>query len=102
MSVERLVKVIKQASVGAVGAGAPVQVCYGVVTSISPIEVLVDQRFTLTSEFLVLTAATQELKVTVSGTEHIVRPGLQANDLVVLLRAQGGQQYIVLDKVVGP
>ncbi|WP_276358401.1 DUF2577 domain-containing protein [Cohnella caldifontis] len=100
MSVEKLMGAIKQASMGAVEAGAPVSVRIGTVKSVSPLSVTVDQRFTLTAEFLILTAATERLAVTVEGTEYPVRPGLQAGDKVVLLRVQGGQQYVILDKVV--
>jgi len=100
MSVEKLVGVIKQASMGAMEAGSPVQVRIGTVNSLSPLTVTVDQRFALTSEFLILTAAAEPLKMTVGGVEYIVREGLQVGDKVILLRVQGGQQYVVLDKVV--
>lgn len=100
MSIEKLMGAIKQASMGAVEAGAPVAVRIGTVKSVSPLAVTVDQRLTLTSEFLLRTAATLPLKVTIGGTDYPVREDLQVGDRVVLLRAQGGQQYVILDKVV--
>ncbi|MFC6553856.1 DUF2577 family protein [Cohnella cellulosilytica] len=51
MSIEKLMGAIKQASMGAVEAGAPVAVRIGIVKSVSPLAVTVDQRLTLTSEF---------------------------------------------------
>jgi hypothetical protein len=29
----------------------------------------------------------------------VIRPGLEAGDKVILLRVQGGQQFLILDKV---
>jgi hypothetical protein len=100
MSMERFVKAIKQAGTGAVAAGSPVHVMYGEALVVNPVTIRVDQRFTLTAEFLTLTAATEELKVTIEGVDYLIRPGLQVGDKVVLLRVQGGQHYVVLDKVV--
>jgi Protein of unknown function (DUF2577). len=95
-----MLNAIKQAAMEALEASKPVAVMTGTVTKISPLEVNVDQRFTLDADFLVQTAATAELKVTIGGTEYIIRPGLQVGDRVVLLRVQGGQKYLILDKVV--
>lgn len=100
MSIEKLVGAIKTASMGAVEAGAPVNVRIGTVKSVSPLAVTVDQRFTLTDEFLITTAAIEPLKVTIGGTDYPVREGLQIGDCVVMIRMQGGQQYVVVDKVV--
>jgi len=100
MSIEKLMGAIKQASMGAMDASAPVAVRIGTVKSVSPLAVTVDQRLTLSSEFLLRTAATLPLKVMIGGTNYSVRDDLQAGDGVVLLRVQGGQQYVILDKVV--
>lgn len=80
-----LLDVIKEVGVGAVEASSPVMVAYGTVIQSSPIEINVDQRFTLESDFLVKTEKTKNIEV---------------GDKVILLRVQGGQQYVVLDKVV--
>lgn len=79
-------RLIKKAAVEAVAASKPTAVVYGKVISASPLRIQVDQRLTLDSDFLVLTQ-------TVSGT---LAPG----DRVVMLMEQGGQSYVVLDKVV--
>ena len=115
MSVEKLMGVIKQASVGAMEAGAPVAVRIGMVKTVSPLAVVVDQRFTLTAEFLIIPERLTKYEIDVKhahsysgGTTDqalpdklLIRSGLQAGDKVILLRIQGGQQYVILDKVVG-
>jgi hypothetical protein len=50
-----LLSTIKQAAVEAVEADKPVNVCYGKVTSASPLKILVDQKMTLGEGQLVLT-----------------------------------------------
>lgn len=111
-----LVDMIKQVGLDAMQASAPVNILYGVVTKANPLEVNVDQRFTLTEDFLVvterLTALTLDLNHShdYSGGQTqnaltspvVVRKGLEVGDKVLLLRVQGGQQYVVLDRVVGP
>ena len=95
-----LVNLIKQASMGAFESSNPVAVMFGTVIKTSPLEVNVEQRFTLTRDFLVLTERLTEYKTTIAGQEVVIRKGLQAGDKVILLRVQGGQQYIVWDRVV--
>ena len=95
-----LVSLIKQASMGAYNASNPVAVMFGTVTKANPLEVNVEQRFTLTRDFLVLTERLTEYRTTVDGNEIIIRRGLQVGDRVLLLRVQGGQQYVVWDRVV--
>lgn len=95
-----LVNLIKQASMGAFESSNPVAVLFGTVVKANPLEVNVEQRFTLTRDFLVLTERLTEYKTTIAGQEVVIRKGLQAGDKVILLRVQGGQQYIVWDRVV--
>lgn len=100
----------------AVSAGNPVAVMFGTVTRTHPLEVNVDQRFTLEEDFLILTESLQKYEVDLrhkhlSGgglTEEalteklVIRSGLQTGDTVLLLRMQGGQKFVVWDKVVKP
>ncbi|OPA76616.1 hypothetical protein BVG16_15655 [Paenibacillus selenitireducens] len=95
-----LLELIKKAASDAVYAASPVNVVFGTVINTSPIEINVDQRLSLTEEFLVVAESTQELKVEIEGKEYEIRRGLQRGDIVLLLRVQGGQQYVVLDRVV--
>ena len=125
-----LLDIIKRAGTKAVDAGNPVNVMIGTVTKASPLEVNVSQGFTLSEDFLIITERVtkyeQNLKHkhgyidTVPGTppaptpkntedanydndplpKLTIRHGLKVGDKVVLLRVQGGQQFVVLDKVV--
>lgn len=106
---------IKRLGAGAIEARNPVAVMYGEVTKVDPLEILVDQRFTLESDFLDVTERLTRYEIDLkhnhiySGGETedaltdkvVIREGLKVGDSVLLLRVQGGQKYVVLDKVVG-
>lgn len=101
-----LVKVMKQAGTQAVIAGGPVTVCFGKVMNTEPLQVLVDQKMTLGAAQLVLTrnVTDYEVNVTVeweSGGKKkmMIHNSLVSGDEVVLLRQQGGQKYIIVDRV---
>lgn len=82
-----MLDVIKQAALDVIEASNPVAIQFGTVSSISPLEISVDQRLILSEAFLIV-------------PESIVSVGLAQGDSVLLLRVQGGQQFVVLDKVV--
>ncbi|MNW46028.1 hypothetical protein D3C74_233060 [compost metagenome] len=103
---------IKQLGANAVHAGNPVAVMFGTVTGINPLEVNVDQRFTLDEDFLVITESLVRYEVDLKHRHNgatmddalvdkvVIREGLKVGDSVLLLRMQGGQKYVVWDKVV--
>lgn len=99
-------KVIKQAAVEAVEAGNPAAICYGQVTSASPLKILVDQKMTLGSAQLVvpqhLTDYEMDMKLKSGGTKqtYVFYGSLKTGDKVLLVREQGGQKYIVMDRMV--
>jgi len=109
-----MLEAIKRAALTAMEAAGPVAVVFGTVTKANPLEVNVDQRFTLDADFLIVPESLTRLEIdlrhvhTAPGgmtgdalTEPVViRPGLQIGDRVVLIRMQGGQKYLILDKVV--
>ena len=80
-----LLQVMKRAAVEAVAAGQPVALCYGQVTSVQPLQIMADQKLPLEAEQRELLSA--------------VRGGLQVGEKVLLLRWQGGQKYLVLDRL---
>ncbi|RAK21148.1 uncharacterized protein DUF2577 [Anoxybacillus vitaminiphilus] len=82
-----LVDLIKTVAVKSVEATNPVNVLFGTVVSESPLEIQIHQKLRLTEDFLVI-------------TERVDQANVRRGDRVVLLRVQGGQQFIVLDKVV--
>ena len=81
-----LLNVMKQAGMNANEANRPVNVCFGKVVNLSPIKISIDQKLTLGSMQLVLTQS--------------VADTLELDDVVVIIRVQGGQKYVVIDKVV--
>lgn len=82
-----MLDIIKQAALDVIETSKPVAIQFGTVSTISPLEISVDQRLILTEAFLIV-------------PESIVTVGLNQGDGVLLLRVQGGQQFVVLDKVV--
>ena len=87
MSEQYLLQLIKQAAIEAVAAGKPMQVVFGTVVSANPLKIKVESGLILDEDFFVKTA-------TAGGK-------LKKNDRVVLLRMQGGQQYLILDRISG-
>lgn len=82
----KLVKLIKQTALEAIRAEKPVNVCFGKVTGVSPLKILVEQKLTLGKAQLVQSKTAADC-------------GLAVGDGVILLRQQGGQKYIVMDKI---
>lgn len=107
-----MVDLIKQTALGAFNASNPVNVLFGTVVNTGPLAIDIHQKLRLTQEFLVLTERVTRYEVdlehdhggpsALSGklTDTPIRTGLKVGDKVVLLRVQGGQQFVVLDKVV--
>ena len=125
-----LLNLIKKAAVDAVDASKPTTVVFGKVTSASPLKINVEQKMTLSAAQLVLTRNVTNFKTSISGgniqnfyyvgtepnvtTEPVspshvhavgkiqvtIHNGLVVGDEVILLRMQGGQKYVVLDRVV--
>lgn len=108
--------VIKQAAMAAYEAGGPVAIMFGSVTKTNPLEVNVDQRFTLDADFLIVPESLVKYEIDVKHTHSysggttgealpdklLIRRGLEVGDKLIMLRMQGGQRYLILDKVVEP
>lgn len=104
LNANELVRLVKRAAVEAVMAGGPMGVCFGTVTSASPIKIMVDQKKTLTDAQLILTNNVRDFAVemtTEGGQERqklMIHLGLKPGEKVILLRCDGGQKFIVLDR----
>lgn len=118
---------IKRAALDAVFASMPSGIYFGTVISSSPLKISVDQKMTLTEKQLVLTTLVQDFSVNMTvdhktedksggsgdssfashnhdykGTKSFrVHLALKAGEKVMLIRVQGGQKYIVLDRIRG-
>jgi hypothetical protein len=95
-----MLDIIKKASLGAVSNTNPVAFSYGTVTAAEPLQIQVDQRFILSGSALVLPESVMESRIQLDGKEILLRRGLESGDRVLLIRMQGGQSYIVLDRLV--
>lgn len=100
-----LLKLIKKASTEAVSASKPVHICFGKVISLNTLKIQVDQKLILSKQQLILSknVTNYTTSIVLNGvTEAVtIKNGLNLNDKVLLLRMQGGQKYIVIDKVGG-
>jgi len=114
--ITELVEEIKRAAVGAVEAGKPCGVFFGTVKSEKPLEILVEQKLTLSEGQLILSRAVTdcEIEVEMDWDELTAEPklakikdkkkikvlnSLKAGERVVLIRLAGGQRFLVADRV---
>ena len=115
-----LVRAMQQMSVGASEASYPADVMSGTILSAKPLKVQVEQRFTISGDMLVVPEhlTDYEIKVTVekSNTKEAGEPqhqheyggelvikvhgALKKGDRVQMIRQQGGQKFVIIDKVV--
>lgn len=120
---------VKRAAVEAVKAGKPFAFVLGKVTSAAPLKVQVDQKLELTEQQLILTNAVRDYTICMTvdhqtedtsgggsgnaafashkhaykGTKAFrVHLALKVGEQVLLLRADGGQKFIILDRVEAP
>lgn len=114
-----LIEIIKKAALDAVEANKPVNVLFGVVTNISPLQINIDQKMTIDDDSLFLTNAVKDHTVEMT-VDHVtentsvgngshnhaykgkkqftVHNGLVVGEKVILLRMQGGQKFVVWDR----
>lgn len=104
--VETMKKIARQTN----EAGAPAAVMFGMVTRTSPLTVRVDNRFDITEDALIVMKDfkagfnpthyhTSSAGNTDTGAKSEYYYGLKTGEKVVLLRNQGGQQFLVLGRV---
>ena len=119
-----MIEIVKQAAVEAVNAADPSGLEYGTVISADPLKVRLDTKEILDEGFFILTNNVRkyqtkikidkgELKKSLVGTDNehthefpdeftiTVNNELKADDKVILIKQQGGQKYVILDKIGG-
>jgi hypothetical protein len=120
-------EVLKQLALETYVATQPSGIYFGTVISSSPLKISVDQKLTLTEKHLILTTLVQDFSVNMTvdhktenksggsgdssfashnhdykGTKSFrVHLALKVGEKVMLIRVQGGQKYIVLDRIRG-
>ena len=132
-SYDELLNVIKEAAAGLMNDADLSDVCFGTVTSSSPLKVNVEQKFTIGSENLIVpqhltnysvnvtidwqtnqdtythkhnvegtdsSEDTRSYKIGISGTKKMtINNSLKSGDSVILVKQQGGQKYLIIDRV---
>lgn len=103
---DEFVRAIKTAALEAVDASKPVEVRFGTVVSADPLQIKVDQKVTLSGKQIVLSAAFAKRTEPVTGLEAIGITSIEIDnspkegEIVIMLRFQGGQRYLIIDRVV--
>lgn len=113
-----LVQLIKRIAVEAVQASKPCDYTIGTVTSASPLKIKISQTLELEEDFLHLARSVTdyETEITVkdwnteiaSNHTHpikgkkkiVIHSALKKGEKVLMIRKAGGQDYIVIDRVV--
>ncbi len=104
-----LLGAIKRSALEAMEASQPVRIYYGSVIGTEPLRILVDQRLTLGAAQVVLTRNVTDYEVQVTKDDEdgittdtvIVHNALKIGENVILCRQQGGQKFVVLERMVG-
>lgn len=119
-SMEDILIEIQKMIKGVLNAQKLCTIVYGTVISVEPLEVYVDQKLTLKKEQLKLTRAVTdyEVDITIEHETEVgngpashtheykgrkkfkIHNGLVNGDKVTMIRAHGGQQYLIIDKEV--
>lgn len=103
-----LTEILKQAAIQAVEASDPAGILFGTVESVKPLSIRIDQKSPLPKEFFLLTSSVKKHTVSIREESedgraeirnYVVDNDLAMGERVLLLRQQGGQLYIVLDKL---
>lgn len=128
---KELMNIIKQIGIDAFEETSPMGILFGVVESITPLIISVEQRLKITEEFLILTSSVMDYKTQISFDNNkkyrvtnwddgeneqsnyyklefkenkkediTVYNRLDVGESVILLRIQGGQKFIVLERLV--
>lgn len=87
IAASNLVQLLKQISKEEREASKPCDVIIGTVSTVEPLKIGVSQKIYLSEEFLIKTSYFAQLEI-------------KKGDDVVMIRKQGGQQFLLIDKVV--
>ncbi|WP_315169487.1 DUF2577 domain-containing protein [Metaclostridioides mangenotii] len=86
MAADKLVQALKKAAIEAVNEAQPMGCVFGLVTKKSPLNIQIDSKLNLTSTFLMLTETSKKIDYKIGNK-------------VLLIKMQGGQKYIVIDRM---
>lgn len=112
----QLIKVIKRTALEAVDASKPVNIYFGEVVSAAPLKINVEQKMVLGEKQLILTRQVTDYTIDADidwftendeGHSHNIKGkkkmtvynSLKKGESVIIARQQGGQKFIVIDRV---
>lgn len=111
-----MLETIKQIALNTVESTKPTAFFVRTISTVNPLSIVFDQKITLDATKIIvpetLTKRTVKLEIEVKieeseGHKHVVKVteatldgGLKVGDKVLLAREQGGQRYIIIDRVV--
>lgn len=87
IAASNLVQLLKQISKEEREASKPCDVVVGTLSSVTPLKISISQKMYITEEFLLKTSYFAQLEI-------------EKGDSVVMIRKQGGQEFLLVDKVV--
>lgn len=87
MAYDNLNQLIKKLAMDAVRASKPCDIIIGTVEQGNPMKIKLSEKVTLDSDYFYVTKTAKECN-------------LEKGNKVALIRANGGQKYLVVDKVV--
>lgn len=102
--VHEFISIMKKAALDAVEASKPVNVYFGKTVSISPLKINVEQKMILGEKQLILSERVTDFETMVTVDQETekkkitVHNGLVVGDEVLLIRLQGGQEFLVIDR----
>ena len=86
----------------AINSQKPLEAVFGKVINESPLNIETEQRLILTKDFITVAEHLRERTINVHIDDRTVAMkidnSLKKEDTVIMLRQQGGQRYIVLDR----
>lgn len=98
-----LLESIKIASIDAINASKPVEIVFGIVLSIEPLKIDLEQKLTLSESFLIVPEEFTDRKINIviddEEKEIEIKSALKVDDKLILARVQGGQKYLVLSRL---
>ena len=98
MNGEKILQIMRSA--GKTPAGETTDLLFGIVTSVNPLKIKVDNRFEVDQRFILLSAMAKEMKITVDEQTITLWRNLSIGDKVRLLRFNRGQMFYVLEREV--
>ena len=99
-----LLETIKTAAIDAINTTKPVEIVLGIVLSVAPLKIELEQKLSLSETFVIvpeeLTNRTVKIIIDDVEKEIEIKNALQVGDKLALAKIQGGQKYLIISRLV--